>query len=437
MITALFFFSSCSEAPKTVISRTENESVTESLESKAESDLVFDTVENVTKNAASVLGNKYQNIVLPESIDIPVTDKAYTMSASRRADKSAVDVRQILDDFALKYVGEKPQFVHVQGIETVEVAEARAKAKGIPPEEYADYIDYDQLKRMEQSVKEDDIKEHIAGEGIGAETYYLEVFSGGTLYGSRTAGSNWLYRRSKEYASYTYDLKKDDIKGVSYKVAEEDYLLTDALELAESFMKNDLFPFLKNDDDVRAKRIYVFENFGIEGDNYGYSEGNYRYVVSFDNIIGGIPISKSGSGQLPERHMAGNDLFVEIAVPGVISEVHSKMYPYIKEKKECEKIITLGSALANVEKMLAPFGVYDVKEVTLEYCAVEDGVTGLQQNTSFEYRPMWCLSLGEGQHHWTHLERRKALYIDALDGTVRLWDDASEKFEIDGGKTVS
>ena len=58
---------SCAEAPDDVISRTENESVTESLESKAESDLMFDTVDNVTKNAASVLGNKYQNIVLPES----------------------------------------------------------------------------------------------------------------------------------------------------------------------------------------------------------------------------------------------------------------------------------------------------------------------------------------------------------------------------------
>ena len=68
---AALLLSSCADVPDTVKDRAENSSVTDTLESKADSDLVFDTVENVTKNAANVLGNKYQNILLPESIDIP------------------------------------------------------------------------------------------------------------------------------------------------------------------------------------------------------------------------------------------------------------------------------------------------------------------------------------------------------------------------------
>lgn len=420
-LATLMLFASCAEAPEDVISRTENESVTESLESKAESDLVFDTVENVTKNAASVLGNMYQNIVLPDSIVIPVVDKAFTMTASRYADPDAVNVRQMLNEFAMMYVGEEPEYVHPEGMEPVEVAEARLKYRGIPSEDYSKYIDYEELEK--QRKKYTDTVNSLVGEGIGK--YYLEVYSAGTFYCSKT--SDWLCRRSNDNALYTYDLRKDDITGVSYKVAEKEYLLTDALVLAENFMKNGLMPFLKNDDEVKARRIYVFENFGIEGDYYGYSEGNYRYVITFDHIIGGLPLSKTGNSQMPYVHMVGSDLLIEIAVPGEISEVSNKMYPYIREKKECDKLITLSSALDRVEKELAPLEVYNVKEVTLEYCAVEEGVTEERKNTVFEYRPMWCLTLGESQaHHWAQLEKRKVLYIDALDGTIRLWDSANE-----------
>ena len=430
-LTAILLFSSCADVPDTVRDRAENSSVTDSLESKADSDLVFDTVENATKNAASVLGNKYQNIVLPESIDIPAANRAYTMSASRYADEGAVDTEELLKEFAQIYVGEEPEFIFPQGLETVEVAEASLKYKGIPPEDYDKYIDYEALEREKEKEIYDPDKS-LAGTSIGK--FHLEMFSGGTFYGYKV--SDWIYRLSNDYASYVYDLRNDDIEGVSFKVAEEDYPLTDALRLAEDFVRNDLMPIMKNDTDVKARAIYVYENFGIEGDENtrGYSEGNYRYIITFDHIIDGLPLSKAGSGQTREEHMAGSDFTVTIAVPGEISEVGNKMYPYVREKQECEKIITLESALAHAEKVLAPFETYNVKEISLEYCAVEEGVTGYQPNTSFEYRPMWCLVVAKyPAHYWYQPELRRVLYIDALDGTVRLWDDSTESLLFGGG----
>ena len=430
---------SCADVPDDVISRTEEQnkllseagnsrSEAESLESSRadnpEPALVYDTVENVTKNAASVLGNKYQNIVLPDSIDIPVTDKAFTMRAGRDVpvediENGKVDVAKGLEDFAMMFVGEKPEHVRACGLNIPEVDEYFSERLGFnfvrDPEAYAH-----QVQRFSP-------REALESDGIGK--YNIEFYGSGTISAAKYT-DDWNFRHTGEDAAFVYDLEKDDISGISYSVAGQDYLLSDAVSLAEDFVRGKLMPFLKNDDDVKALKIYVFEGFGDEA--YGFAEGNYYYYISFSHIIGGIPVSLSGTGQAFSGHMVGTEFKIGIDIPGEITEVMNGMYPYVIEKKEQKELITLESALAYAEYVLAPFEVYKVKNISLEYCAYEQGINEDSYEPTYEYRPMWCLTIVEyPQHKRWQLEYKKTLFIDAIDGTIRLWDDANEYMQFE------
>ena len=431
-LAAITILASCAEVPEDVISRAENESVTDSLESKPESrpesPLVFDTVENVTGNAASVLGKKYQNIVLPESIDIPVTDEAYIMTAGRfvpEADikSGKVDVAKDLEDFALMFAGEKPEHVRSCGTAIPEVDEYFIKRTG------SDYkIDPESYKKQKQYFSPE---QALESDGIGK--YNIEFYGSGSISAAKYT-DDWNFRHTGDDAAFVYDLEKDDITGISYSVAGQDYPLTEAVSFAESFVREKLMPFLRNDDRVRALKIYVFEGFGDEA--YGLTPGNYYYYILFEHYTGGLPLSTAGAGQQRKDHLVNTELVIGIDIPGEVTEVKN-CYPYVSKKRPAEKLLTLESALAHAEYVLAPFEVYKAKKITLEYCAVEAGTSQPLTETVYEYHPTWCLTLAESsQHKRWRLESRKLLCIDAVDGTVRLWDDSQATILFEEKKEV-
>ena len=426
-LATLMMFASCSEAPKDVISRTENESVTESLERKAESDLVFDTVENVTKNAASVLENKYQNIVLPDSIEILVTDKAYTLSASRFDDN--VDVTEQVKKLTKVVCGEEPLSLHAYGVDPPERFLNTLKRAGEDVDEFlkrwseendgADF--YEGFKDQKPLVDE---KRCMIAED--PEKYRVEYWSSGTFsvenYGEMGTDLN------AQSSSYAYDVRKDDLN-VSYSVGGKDYSLADALSFAEEYVNEKLMPFLVNDDLVRADKIYVSESKDAQGQTLGY-----YYTVTFLHIIDGIPISDCGEGQMTSPHMVGTQFYITIALPDRAGLIGNGMYFAVLEKKPVEKLITLSSALAKAEKTLAPYGVYNIKRVSLEYCAREEAVSAnaVQEDTFYEYHPMWCLTVTEEEQMENGApSQRTVLYIDAVSGNIYLWNGKTATLEID------
>ena len=94
-------------------------------------------------------------------------------------------------------------------------------------------------------------------------------------------------------------------------------------------------------------------------------------------------------------------------------------------RTELEKIITLESALAHAENVLAPNTVYNISDITLEYC----GVCREGEKNRFELHPMWSLTVQEySESSWSMLEKKQVLYIDAVNGDVMLWDDLSQSF---------
>ena len=398
---AAMMLTSCTDVPDTVKDRAENSSVTESMESKADSDLVFDTVENVTKNAASVLGNKYQNIVLPKSIDIPIASEAYTFSASRETDDA--DVSALLDEFTMDYVGEKPEIVHPSGIIPKGFDAAISRRLGLEPS-------YEEPDPEEQQP-DIDPKYCLVADGI--DRYHIEMYSSRTIFAYLF--SDWHYSYLSDYSSAVYDLASDSIDGISYKVAEQDYPIDEAVSYAEEFMHDTLMKYLINDDAVKPEKVYVFD---LKNDNKAY-------YISLRHYIGDLPVSSSGEGEMMQPHMAGCELYLAVEEPGKIGKISNSRYFSVSDKQKIDKLITLESAIAHAESVLAPFEVYKVKKISLEYCAREDSCG---KQSGYEYHPMWCLTLWESdQHNPYFLEQRKILYVDAVTGAVMLWDDAQHQ----------
>lgn len=420
---AALMLSACADVPDTVRERAENSSVTDSLESKADSDLVYDTVENVTKNAANVLGNKYQNIVLSEDmlLDVAPAEKAYIIKGSGFADEGAADLDKMLEDFTLMFAGEKPQYVVPYGIRSYEVDAAPYLSQGLDPSDFGvNYEGYQDQQPM--------LPDGCGYSAYGIDKYSVNITSGGdiTAYYTdewRIKGSNFFpYIRS-------YDLLKDDIEGVSYSVAGEDYPLTEALEFADSYVKNELAPFLENYDGARAVKVYI-------GDGSGNGEevtdpGNHYYYFVYEQTVGNIPFSRYGFAQKPE-YMAKEYLHIGIFAPGKVEQL-GKCDFFVSEKNEQDKLITLESALAHAEKLLAPFEVYKPVRISLEYSdhmiTQTDG-----SDVSYEFHPMWVLTLSDTDMNKIDVtfEQRRAIFIDAVTGDVMLWDDGQGRFLFGG-----
>ena len=398
---------SCTNVPDNIISRTENESVTESLESKAESDLVFDTVENVTKDAASVLGNKYQNIVLPDEINVDIVDTAYILTCSRDSKDKSADLHKLLDEFSMAMVGEIAEDIHPDRVKVPTEEELAVMREQFPDIKAEDFGNYDPIDPSLLLIGDSD-------------RYHLEAWSNYSLFGYVT--DEWFDTRTGEHAVAVYDPRVDDLTGITYPVGGKDYAVSEAYKLADDFVKNKLRPILPFDEDARAKRIAVYE----------CNNGNYYYFISFEHICYGLPLSNVGEAGWKYTSMAGIDFRVAVNCPDVIGEVRSFYYPTVFDKRSVDKLITLDSALAHAEKLLAPYDVYIVKEVALRYCSKEPGWDEKNEDGTFEYHPMWCLTVWEDPTpSFGDMDVRKEIYIDAVTGETMLWDDLKTEFVFD------
>lgn len=413
---------SCADVPETVKERAENSSVTEDLESKPDADLVFDTVENVTRNVQSVRENKYQNIIIPEEcvFDVEPAERAYIIGATNYENEGRVDIDKRFEDFSMMFVGEIPPHIVPFATESYDAELEKAEEAGREP--------YD--RELFERGNKTSFPPEYGRTGFGyARRYMVEMSTGGAIIAFVL--SDWSRKQSLADPAFSYDLRKGELPDISYSVAGEDYSLADALKDADSYISGSLKPFLDNSDGVRPQKLYVMEAFGDE--DIGETPGNYYYLIKYAQTVGGIPISNYGTRDQRKDRMQREIFWLLMYERGKFGKVAMDNF-FETGRTEQEKLITLDSALAHGEKLLAPFEVYKIKKVSLEYCAYLDGEGMMPKNeiVPYEYRPMWCLTLTDDRDcEFLQFEQRKAIYIDAIDGTVRLWDDFQESFLFD------
>ena len=377
------------EVPDTVISRTENSSVTEGQQHGLE-DLEFDTVANAVSLASAVLGNKYQNLTLPQEIHLPEADKAYIISVDNNA--SQEELWQQYRKLCEPLLGAVPEAEYDERSQAVEVAGEQAGGRG----GYVDPSMFFLFDEMPFRIRDEEY------ESRGLE---------------------------RDVLTAVYDLQGDDISGVSYKVSGEDYPLSEAVKLAESYYRDNLSFYISTGEEVSPYKAYVFEC-----PNAG---GNYYYYITLRSRADGIMLARGGHiadlikpESLPDDDtetpmMMPSEFRLCIGIPGKVSEVQNSYRMAEAGRTELDKIITLKSALAHAEDVLAPNSVYNVSDITLEYC----GVCREGEKNRFELHPMWSLILKEySESSWSMLEKEQVLCIDAVNGDVMLWDDLSQSF---------
>ena len=431
-LTALLLVS-CADVPDTVKERAENSSVTDSLESKELSSdsgggaahsaeyvpPVFDTVKNVTSNVEKVIGNKYQNLVIPEDvvIDVEPTDKAYIISGSCYETEGRVDTEKKLDDFSQLFTGEAPLHtapLYASDFETENESLVKLGSEPVSREVWDS-----------RGIKQP-FPDSFGRTAYGyAREYTINISSGGTI--DAVKATEWTVRESADDASASYDLRKEELSDISYRVAGQDYSLSDALSDADSYIKDKLAPFLDNCDTVRPRKLYVMDCVPDEDET---APEEHYYLIKYEKVLEGIPFSIYGiADQMPD-HMYCMPFWVYLYEPGRVDRLFIQDF-YRTDKTEQTELVTLDSALAHTEALLAPFEVYNIRKITLEYCAnvkaVEDG--RLDENPQLKYRPTWCFTLSEDRDcRREELEKRKVICVDAVDGKVCLWDDFQESY---------
>ena len=314
-----------------------------------------------------VVGNTYENIVLPDKLDVPDVDKLYTFET---------DMSVFHDDKAEKKAGE--------------LAEAFGlKSPG---------IEYD---------------EYYGG-------YYAETDKGMVSISSKVFGFSYVadehYRAGEQKIIAEYNLKRDDISNVSYNLGGEEYKAEDAVKFAESFINEKIIPVIECSEGCVPVKLFVTKE----------ADGRNTYLLYFSHLVDGVEMEcVENSAALPDMEsMRASTMIVGMFKKDSIDYFWNTSYFNLEgEKKEVKKIITLESALEYLEDLLAEYKKYEVSEINLKYSAhVTDPFDDI-----ISFRPYWTFTvLEKSAKGKCPLNQDNLLptviYVDAIDGSTYCMD---------------
>lgn len=265
-----------------------------------------------------------------------------------------------------------------------------------------------QLMIPDQEIKiTEESNDCITGKSEKATIWYYDDSTFAYAREELTIPTNQLQNGKK------YIVGKDSLDD-KYVLNGEDYTIKEAVDYAESFANDKLMPFLVNDSGLKAESACAFK----------VDDENYWIYVQLEHYMYGCPVSTSGSAVMDEAYMRPQQLIITFDGKNEICHIENNYYSNITEKTKIDKIITLGSALKYLEKELAPGSNYTVSNISLSYCARIEDIN----NEIFEYRPMWCLTVGNSSPDNTNINPRTIIYIDAQNGNVCCFSDADMSF---------
>lgn len=326
----------------------------------------YGKVEDVVKNAGSVLGNTYQNFTLPDDFELCFDEKLYTFTAIRDA---KADPEEKIRELSQKLYGEVPD--------------------NISPYDSRSY----------------DAEMNVNGESVDFIYYTSNTFGFG-------------YGRNLSLSSIDgcekYLLGYDSIDGVSYRLADGDMKVSEAVDLAYKHIKENLMEFLPSNSDVKARTVTVFKS----------EKNDYCYCLTFENVFEGVPISSVGQICPDEEFMRPQYIECWIYRTDRVEYTWNKYYLNIKDKEQVKKIITLESALEHLEKELAPYSSYKFLDISLEYCSRAN-----ESNADeFDFRPMWCFTVQSMIGNNANTDLRKVIYLDAVTGEIFCYNSETGQF---------
>ena len=320
---------------------------------------------NALSKSKDVIGNKYENIILPEKLDVPDVDKLCTFET---------DMSVFHDKKAEKKASE---LAEVFGLESSNV-------------------------------------EHDEYDG----SYFVANDKGVVSISSQVFGISYVtdehYRAGEQTIVAEYDLKKDDIS--SYNIGGEEYKAEDAVKFAESFINEKIMPIIECSDGCKPLKLYVTKE----------ADGRNTYLLYFSHTVDGVEVEcVDNSTVSPDSEgMRASTMILAMYEKDTVNYFWNTRYFNLEgEKKEVQKIITLESALEYLEELLAEYKKYEVSEISLKYSAhIDDAL-----NDIISFRPYWTFKVLEKSATGKCPLNQKNLlptviYVDAIDGSTYCMD---------------
>lgn len=348
----------------------------------------YEPLDKVLAAQESVMKNQYDNLVLPEKITAVYPENLYEYYEDRSITKT--DNADFEKQYKLinAFTNGKIEKADVY----VDEIEGSFRFDG-NPEEGKNYIGV------------------VTGDGLCDIT---------SIDAMRTR-ANFTSHKATVYVKY------NENTNVSYDIGGEEYSVADAVAFCESYLeKIDYTQYFDGNIELKPSYVLVEGTKGAtdfnENPDGEVMDTNY-YFVFFDIYMDGVPLNDAGSTSPDEKFFSSCCFGMMVDKKDNVGRIlrTGQIVPDTRTKLD-GKFVTLESCLENVSKYLAGGHKYEIKEIGIRYCSIEE--LGDNDKTA---RPYWRIVLSEEYGNAiTPIETRTA-YVDMQKGGIYVYDDGQAK----------
>ena len=345
-------------------------------------DFDYEKLETILAEQEDVLKNEYDNLILPDKINVVKPDKLYEIYMNR--------------DDALKDTSD----------------EAKSKI-------YPFIRDFTNGYIKEDDVYVDDVNSFRFGDKIADDwDIYIGVvspFGGG---GDVTSQSAMFVRKNTTELKQTIFVKYGEDTDVTYDIAGEQYSVKDAIAYCEKYLKEiNYYNYCPEGFELKPSYVLVFGTMGNELEVSADAKETHYYKVYFDMYLDGVPLNDTGCIN-EEKYFSYSAFMMQIDKKDNVGCIQRLAQIVPQKKTELEgKFITLESCLENVSEWLSKGHKYEVKEIGMRYCSIEE--IGFKEKIA---RPYWRIVLQEYEGDEVSAVHSRSVYVDVQTGEMYLFD---------------
>lgn len=353
--------------------------------------LKYASLESVLEKQNDVLGNKYDNLILPDKITDVYPEKLYEYYTI--AERETVTDEEFEKAFS---------FVNTFTNGTVDKEELKASEEN------------NNIGNYSFSVVLEDEKGYL---GVVDVDGLCDVT---TMDALRT-------RTNEKNRVNTILLKYGEKPEGSYDIGGEEYSVEDALKYCEKYIEeNHLMDFFESGIKIEPSYVFVIGSSGPDISEDAVDMNTNYYKIYYTMYRDGVPVSDCGCASSADdgKYFFGYSFCLMVDKKDHVGQILRTGQPTPSEKTEITSdVVTLKSALAKTSEYLSGGYEYNVREIGIRYCALKNSYTG-----DYYTRPYWRIVLNEkytGDVFST--VTTTSVYIDLGKGDIYMFDDESGK----------
>lgn len=358
--------------------------------------------------APDALNGKYDNLTLPSDISLGNIDELNTLSIKWRYVQTREETLNTIIELS-STVNKDP--ITESDLYRLQQLDENVPSKGYAATYFPDEEDYDgpddQSPFFCQFV-----------DGIQFELTNFYWFYNAAGYGERF---EW------------YDLRKDDVSDVVYKVDGQDYSAQQAIEFAKTIAEK----YKKYYEGFEVVPKYLIVN---KNDYNDY----YSYIVQFAYMYNGVEMSTDGYNDAVREYVYQDvDLEIRVASPDKLMTIKSRLNNSgVTVNKLDGDFVSLKSALDHTSEVLAENFKQDITNIDIVYIGkqeMEQYVAGqddfghdikfwIDKDDTIDFIPMWRFIVKDISTEGMLMPQFLCIFVDMQTGEMVMLNERSGYF---------